>query len=130
MSMVKKLIALGMVLSLVSVSVGVTESDAATVRRGKIVFYDALGRTGSDGKVMTQYDCAVGYLYKNTIPKGTPIYTSNEDKQKFVTLYKWDWGNFNDPVILDVTKQAYLYNLGGVIDAQGGGWIPNGRISY
>ncbi len=118
-----------MAASLISVSVGISKSEAATVRRGKIVFYDAVGHYGSDNKIMTRYDCAVGANYKY-MTKGTPIHTSNEDKGLLVTLYKWDWGNFYDPVILDVTKEAYTGNLGGIIDSKGGGWIPNGRISY
>ncbi|MGG5255258.1 hypothetical protein ACQYAD_17655 [Neobacillus sp. SM06] len=115
-----------MVFSLVAVSVGIKESDAATVRRGKISFYDGEGKLGADQKILTRYDCAVGFLYKY-ITKGTPIYTSNEDKLKFVTLYKWDWGGFNDPVILDVQRSAFQYDLGGSITL---GYIPNGRISY
>lgn len=111
----------------ITVSFAPTNSDAATVRNGKISFYDGQGSVGADGKVLTSYDCAVGYLYKSTITKGTPIYTSNVDKGKFVTLYKWDYGPFNDPVILDVQRYAYTNYLGGSTTA---GYITNGRISY
>lgn len=122
----KRIIALAIVFSIVAVSVGITDTNAATVRTGKISFYDGEGSKGADEKVLTRYDCAVGMNYKY-IMKGTPIYTSNLTNLKSVTLYKWDWGPFNDPVILDVQRSAYVNDLGGSISA---GYITNGRISY
>jgi hypothetical protein len=123
----KKLVPLALLFGLFSTTLGTTESDAATVRRGKISHYDGIGAIAEKNHVLTKWDCAVGYNYRTLIPSGTPIYTSNEDKAKFVTLYKWDWGNFFDPVILDVMTTVYQNELGGSISA---GYIPNGRISY
>ncbi|MFS1518818.1 hypothetical protein V1503_20490 [Bacillus sp. SCS-151] len=41
------------------------------------------------------------------------------------TLYKWDWGSFSDPVILDIQRSMYK-EMGGSIEA---GSFP-GTIDY
>ncbi|MGP7818991.1 hypothetical protein [Niallia sp. 01092] len=125
----KKITILPFVLTCFLGSITVIESNA-TVKTGKITFYDGVGKIGADEKKLTRYDCAVSYQYRKRILRGTPIETTNVTKRKTVTLYKWDYGNFKDPIILDVQRDAYKYDLGGVIDSSGGGWISNGKISY
>lgn len=125
MSLSKKVVVFTLMLGLILSSL--SAASAATVRNGKISFYDGVGGIGSDGKELTKWDCAVGYNYKYTITKGTPIFTTNLSNMKFATLYKWDYGNFWDPIILDVQRETFVTNLGGSISA---GYITNGRISY
>ncbi|WP_071460896.1 hypothetical protein [Bacillus massilinigeriensis] len=125
MSLPKKVVVFTLMLGLFLSSLSV--ASAATVRNGKISYYDGVGRVGSDGKVLTKWDCAVGSNYRYTITKGTPIYTTNLSNMKSATLYKWDHGNFWDPIILDVQRETYVTNLGGSTSA---GYITNGKISY
>lgn len=109
---VKKVVCSVLVLGLVFLNVGVTETRAGE-RYGVISFYDGEGKKGSDGKILTKYDVAVSYVDR-FLPKGTIILTTNETKNIKKTLYKWDYGSFGANVILDVQRSMFI-EMGGII---------------
>ena len=123
MTMFKKALGAVLVLVMLSFNLGIVETNAAE-KYGHVSFYDGEGSVGSDGKVLTKYDVAVGIADKH-VPKGTTILTLNTDTNIKKTLYKWDYGSFGGTVILDIQRSMFI-EMGGVIND---GYF-NGRIMY
>ncbi|MCG3086838.1 septal ring lytic transglycosylase RlpA family protein [Sporosarcina cyprini] len=97
----------------------------AVVKHGKISFYNPVNK-GSDGKLMTENDCAVDRSH-SYLPKGTKISATNLDTNKSKWLEKWDIGDFSKyGVVLDVLPETFVY-LGGI---KKDGYIERARIEW
>lgn len=53
---------------------------------------------GSDGKVLTKFDCATKIGFDNP-PAGTLIWVKNKDNNLTAGLQKWDTGKMGGPLI-------------------------------
>lgn len=109
-------------LTTVNVFGGQTAKADTITRYGKISNYTPY-KPGSDGKWMTDNDCAVDSS-EAYILRGTKIVVTNLDKGKSRTLEKWDYGDFKKfGVIVDVLPNTFVA-LGGKLSD---GYIYNGR---
>ncbi|MFJ5566629.1 hypothetical protein [Lysinibacillus xylanilyticus] len=115
------------IIAILSVSgFGTFDAHADVVtKRGKISYYNPT-KPGSDGKTMTESDCAVDKNY-SYLPKGTAISAYNLDNGASKVLEKWDYGDFEKyGVILDVLPKTFKA-LGGNVN---NGYIKNAMIQW
>lgn len=100
--MVKRLLIALFVFSIVLVPT--LPADAKTVY-GNISWYNGVGKIGSDGKILGDWDCATKIGGDNPLP-GTVLKAHVYSQQQGITCYKWDTGTLPNAV-LDVMPKAF-----------------------
>ncbi len=106
----------------------ITIADTYVLGEGWVTWYDGVGKKGSDGKVLTNDDCATKMAYDIPSPS-TPVRVRNLNNNIVGYVYKWDIGGLPNAVV-DIMPDKMEYTFKQPVDRKKGTGRFDGRMFH